>query len=181
MIENSKKEKDDLLIYLVQTYGKSVKKFAYTYVKDWTLTEDIAQDVFMNCYHHLDNFRNEASYKTWIFTITANKSKDVLKSSWFKQLFRIGDKEPLNKSSSAEELYLAKNAEEQVVQSVMTLPIKYREVIILYYYEDMKIKEMQELLRVNENTIKTRLSRAKGLIRKKLERSGLEWRTSSNS
>ncbi|WP_257988185.1 sigma-70 family RNA polymerase sigma factor [Bacillus sp. V33-4] len=72
--------REDRLVWLMEEYGKSVVRLAYTYVRQKQLAEDIAQEVFIKCYKNLNMFRNESSYKTWIYRITVNKCKDVMKS-----------------------------------------------------------------------------------------------------
>jgi len=76
--------KDDLILYLINQYGLMVKKLAYSYVKDIGLAEDITQDVFLRCYNKLDDFKGNSQYKTWIYRITINRSKDVLKKEKYK-------------------------------------------------------------------------------------------------
>jgi RNA polymerase sigma-70 factor, ECF subfamily len=66
--------KEYILADLMDAYGDIVKKIAFTYVKDINLAEDIAQDVFVNCYHHLDSFKQHSSYRTWIYRIAVNRS-----------------------------------------------------------------------------------------------------------
>jgi RNA polymerase sigma-70 factor (ECF subfamily) len=166
---------DDHITQLIDAYWLSVKKLAFTYVRDWTLAEDITQDVFINCHRNLSGFRGDSSYKTWLFRITVNKCKDVLKSNWFKTLFLFEDviDNVIKKEKSAENIYLKKIEEEQLSKLVLKLPLKYREVIILFYYEELKLDEIQSLLGININTLKTRLNRGKALLKKKFERSEL--------
>jgi RNA polymerase sigma-70 factor, ECF subfamily len=163
--------KDDLIIQLIDSYWLSVKKLAFTYVRDWSLAEDVTQDVFIKCHNHLNDFRRDSSYKTWIFRITVNKCKDVLKSNWFKTLFLFDDVKDNKKGKSAEYIYIKRDEEEQLSKFVLSLPLKYREVIILFYYEDLKLEEIQYLLGININTLKTRIKRGKFLLKSKLERS----------
>lgn len=101
-----------------------------------------------------------------------NRSKDVLKSSAFKRvvmnssLYSIfTSKEPLP------DMRLVKRSEEEILsRSVLDLPVKYREVIILYYYEECSIEEIKGLLGLNGNTIKTRLNRGRTKLKSSLER-----------
>jgi RNA polymerase sigma factor (sigma-70 family) len=69
--------KDDILIYLINEYGTMVKRLAFSYVKDKSLAEDFSQEVFIAAYKNLDSFKGESSYKTWIYRITINRSKDI--------------------------------------------------------------------------------------------------------
>ncbi|MFE8701607.1 sigma-70 family RNA polymerase sigma factor [Cytobacillus sp. FJAT-54145] len=167
MIEPSKiYNKDIALEYLLQEYGDSVKKLAYTYVKDWSIAEDIAQEVYITSYKHWDQFRGECSYKTWLFKITVNKCKDTYKSKWFNVqglLENISFK--LKSTASTEHEVLLRSEARELSEYVLQLPIKYREIIILFYYEELKIVEIQELTGLNPSTIKSRLYRGKEKLR----------------
>ncbi|MBN8202584.1 MULTISPECIES: sigma-70 family RNA polymerase sigma factor [Bacillaceae] len=163
---------------LVNKYGKDIKKLAYMYVKDWGKAEDITQEVFIICYKKLHLFRGDSSYKTWLYKITVNKCKDELKRKSFWQ-FRLAEKlkDHVPKSErSTEEQVITKSEDQELSDNVLSLPIKYREVIILFYYEGLKIKEIHELTGLNIDTIKTRLSRSKGLLRKMYEGSEVNGR-----
>ncbi|MDK7669169.1 sigma-70 family RNA polymerase sigma factor [Cytobacillus oceanisediminis] len=165
---------EELITSLIESYWVSVKKLAFTYVKDWVLAEDITQEVFIKCYKNLDQFRRESSYKTWLYRVTVNRCKDELKSKWFKTLWIFEEvKDKVGKNIASAEISYFKNYEETVISElVLALPVKYREVIILYYYEELSLEEIQILLGLNINTIKTRLRRGKMLLKKVYERNG---------
>jgi RNA polymerase sigma-70 factor (ECF subfamily) len=160
---------------LLNKYGKDIKKLAYMYVRDWGKAEDITQEVFIICYKKIHLFRGDSSYKTWLYKITVNKCKDELKRKDFWQ-FRLADKlkHHLPKSErTTEEQVITKSEDQELAEKVLSLPVKYREVIILFYYEGLKIKEIHELTGLNIETIKTRLSRAKKMLHKMYEGRGI--------
>ncbi|WP_242634603.1 sigma-70 family RNA polymerase sigma factor [Bacillus timonensis] len=164
-------DKEEKLKWLMDQYGQEVIMLAYTYVKDKQLAEDITQEVFIKCYEKLDSFRNESSYKTWIYRITINKCKDVFRSWHYRHLV-ITDFVKVKKekaSHSAEFENIKREEKLRVADAVMSLPIKLREVIILYYYEDLKIDEIASMLETKANTVKTRLHRARLALDKKLK------------
>jgi RNA polymerase sigma factor (sigma-70 family) len=78
--------KEEIIERLMNEYGKSVVRLAFTFVKKEQLAEDIAQEVFIKCYQNLDAFRNESSYKTWVYRITVNLCKDRLRSWSFRNI-----------------------------------------------------------------------------------------------
>ena len=69
---------------IMTEHGTDVKRFIFTYVKDWDVASDLTQDVFIKVYNGLHQFENRSSIKTWIFSIAANRSKDYLKSWHYK-------------------------------------------------------------------------------------------------
>ncbi|MCA1055224.1 sigma-70 family RNA polymerase sigma factor [Rossellomorea aquimaris] len=155
---------------LMDLYGKQLINLAYTYCKDWGMAEDIVQEVFLNAYRKLDTFEGESSYKTWLYTITINKSKDFLRKPVRREtflqrvFFKVNQSQP-----TPEEVVVGKDDQSGLASEVMTLPIKYREIIILYYYEELSTAEAAELLRIPHSTAKTRLQRGRKLLRKQLE------------
>ncbi|HET7629478.1 MAG TPA: sigma factor [Bacillales bacterium] len=66
---------------------EEIKRFIFTYVKNWSYTDDIVQDVFLAVYLNFDTtYKEKCKIKTWILTIAANKAKDFLKSSHYKRV-----------------------------------------------------------------------------------------------
>lgn len=162
--------KEETVEWLMSEYGKQVVRLAFTYVKQEQLAEDVAQDVFMKCYQKLDTFRNESSYKTWLYSITVNLCKDRLRSWSFRNII-INDFFSHNKISKTtpESELLELESKSELSQSVLDLPVKYREVIILFYYEEFSYQEITELIGISNQTIKSRLHRGRNLLKKKLE------------
>jgi RNA polymerase sigma-70 factor, ECF subfamily len=173
LIREQEDPNEVLITRLIEAYWVSVKKLAFTYVKDWVLAEDITQEVFIRCYKNLNLFRGDSSYKTWLYRVTVNRCKDELKSKWFKTLWIFEEvKDKVGKNVvSAEQSFLIKNEESYLSELVLSLPVKYREVLILFYYEELKLEEIQSLLNLNMSTIKTRLRRGKMALKKVYERS----------
>jgi len=160
--------KEELLEQLIDQYGQNIKRLTYTYVKNWSIAEDLTQEIFISCYVNLERFRGESSYKTWIYKIAINKCKDYIKSKWYRygiQFDKVMDKLS-GRNLSLDEQLILKEDDYRLSQQVLTE--KYREMIILYYYEDLRIWEIEELTGIKQETIKTRLRRAKQQLRKKI-------------
>jgi RNA polymerase sigma-70 factor (ECF subfamily) len=153
--------REEKLKWLMKTYGNDVIRIAYTYLKQQQLAEDVSQDVFIKCYEKMDSFRNESTYKTWLIKITVNKCKDVLKSWSFKNLYITDFFRSKQAYSTIEQQYFSNEEDELISKQVLALPVKLREVIILYYYQDFSIDEISDLLGINPNTVKTRLHRGR--------------------
>jgi RNA polymerase sigma-70 factor (ECF subfamily) len=169
-------ERDAWLEFIMDEYGERLIKLAYNYVKDWRLAEDIVQDVFIACYKKYEKIDEIFSFKSWIFRLAINKSKDVLKSSAFRKVVMNSNLFTLfsSKELSPEKDLLKRSEEEFLSLCVLSLPVKYREIILLYYYEECSIEEIKGILGVNQNTIKTRLSRGRIKLKKMMERWGYD-------
>jgi RNA polymerase sigma factor (sigma-70 family) len=154
--------REDKLRWLMKVYGNDVIRIAYTYLKQKQLAEDVAQDVFIKCFEKMDTFRNESSYKTWLIRITVNRCKDVIKSWSFKNLFITDFFNPKEQLITSLEHHLFGGEENELIsQQVLGLPVKLREVIILFYYQEFSTEEISDLLKINQNTVKTRLHRGR--------------------
>lgn len=154
--------------FLIKEFGSDVKMLAYRYVRDWGIAEDISQEVFITCFKKFHTFRGDSSIRTWLLEITRNKSKDELKRNHVPQhklinrlKYHIREIVP-----STEEKYLTLLKNQELSEKIFSLPVKYREIIILFYYKELKIREIHELTGLNLQTIKTRLSRSRSLLRK---------------
>ncbi|GGA89697.1 RNA polymerase subunit sigma [Ornithinibacillus halotolerans] len=153
--------RDEAIEWIMDEYGEGLKRFIYMYVKNRTQTDDLFQDILLVVYQKLDTYEGRALLKNWLYQITANKCKDYLRSP-FHRLF-IWKEDLLEKGtdSTPEREYLLDERKRAVIEAILELPVKYREVLILQYYMEFSIQEMSDLLKTNPSTIKTRIMRAK--------------------
>lgn len=154
---------------IASTYIEDLYKVAYTYVKNPQMAEDIVQDVLLKAYEKQDQFRGDANYKTYLIRMVINRSHDVLRSWSYRNHQLTNTFTQLFTSHSTEDTVIQKNEEEQLAKYVLALKPKYREVIYLYYYLDYSVKEIASLLQTAENTVKTRLARARKQLEGKLK------------
>ncbi|OLS38479.1 hypothetical protein BTR25_14850 [Bacillus sp. MRMR6] len=164
---------------LMKEYGEEIKRLIYTYTKSWSSADDLSQEVFVSVYLHLDKFERKSYIRSWIYSIAINRCKDYLKS-WHYRNMQLLEKLPLGKAASATEIpehhLLMEDASREMMQRIFSLPIKYRELIILYYYKELSVKEISELLQLSESVIKTRLHRGREKLRLTFtEREGSEF------
>jgi RNA polymerase sigma factor (sigma-70 family) len=167
----SETDKEILLESIMDEYGERLTKLSYNYLQDWGKAQEVVQDVFIICHKHIEEYDNIHSYKSWIYRVTINRCKDKLRSSLLKRLVFNNDVlKKLNSLEPTPEEQVLKNKEDEFLsECVLSLPVKYREVIILFYYEEMSIDEMSSLLDLNPNTVKTRLKRSRDLLKNVLE------------
>lgn len=147
--------------HIEQIYGKysdTVFRIAYSIVKDISEAEDITSDVFIKFFTYEKDFENEEHEKAWLIRTTINKCKDMFRS------FRIKNRVTLESWQA----YCETEEESEVFEKVMSLPEKYRIVIHLFYFEGYSTEEIAKMLKVRGQTVRTRLSRARSLLRKSL-------------
>jgi len=139
--------------YVVETYSDMIVRIAYQSLQSQAEAEDVAQDVFMRLLQQR-SFQNEAHMKAWLIRVTVNRCKDVIKSSWFRTAMPL-----------SEETILFSEEQKGILAELWTLSKNDRTVLYLYYYEGYSVPEISKILKTKENTISSRLTRA----RKKLK------------
>ncbi|WP_291635609.1 sigma-70 family RNA polymerase sigma factor [Clostridium sp.] len=176
LVQKDSKEKKDIhseIERLINCYGDDVLRVAYLYVKDMHKAEDIFQEVFIKIFKKYDSFKGNSSEKTWIMKITVNVCKDYFKSFWIKRVLLNSDRDEEREIYNEE--YDAQSLDDNIIKAiesrellhqVMNLTNKYKEVIILYYYEEFNTREISEMLKLPEGTVRTRLFRGRELLKK---------------
>ncbi|WP_153721151.1 sigma-70 family RNA polymerase sigma factor [Sporosarcina cascadiensis] len=144
---------------LMNEHSRYLVRIAYLYVKNWSTAEDIVQEVFVTYFQKSDQFRNEASLKTYLTKMTANRSKDYLRSWKYKK--DVVFETIFTSTKGADEIVLEQERLASLEKNLFKLPLNYREPLILFYYDEQSIAEIADYLQLNENTVKTRLRRAK--------------------
>lgn len=155
----------------MEQYGTDVINFAYSYVRNYHQAQDIAQDVFLRAFQNAHTFRGESTEKTWLLSITANRCKDYLRS-WHArhELLQREDWQPEEVSDrDTETTVMERLAGDEVWQQVNELPVKYREVVVLYYLRELSTKEVADVLEISDEAVRTRLHRGRTLLRQLLE------------
>jgi RNA polymerase sigma-70 factor, ECF subfamily len=159
--------REEKLEIMMDTYGDHMKYLIYSYVKDWSMTSDLIQEVFVSAYTKLDVFEGRSTYKTWLYSIAINRAKDYIKS-WHYRHIAVAEKVAFylkDGNRTPEEAAIQNASNQELLKAVWALPVKYREVILLHYYQDLSVSEISETLGYPIKTIKTRLLRAKDKIR----------------
>ena len=158
---------------LVDHYGEELMRLAYTYVKNKQVAEDIIQDVFLRAYEKREAFKGHSTYRTYLYRMTINRCYDHLRS-WSYKNERISDKiSSFFQSRNSTEGDVISNDERHTIgKEVLSLDLKYREVIVLYYYKELSIDEVATILACSSNTIKTRLRRTREQLKVHLEKRG---------
>jgi RNA polymerase sigma-70 factor, ECF subfamily len=159
---------------LMTAYGDDVWNYAYSLCRHPDQADDITQEVFLKVYRKLGSFRGESSVKTWILTITRNTAFDMKRSSFWNRVKSMDLFQSAGSQPSAEHEALENLTVNELWKQVMTLPIKYREVLILYAHYQLSMKEMGRILSLSEGTVKSRLFHARARLLKMKERDSLE-------
>lgn len=147
----------------VLKYKENHYRLAYSYVKNSDDALDIVQEAVYKAIYSKDSLKNPNYLKTWFYRILVNTSIDFIRK---KRNIEVVDKEILENLDSG----TADDYENFDLKKAMdNLPDNCRTVIVLRYFEDLKIEEIAEILNENVNTVKTRLYKSLKTLRIKME------------
>lgn len=152
---------------LMSFYGNDVLRYAYAITGNKQLSEDIAQEVFISVYRHIGSFRGRSSFKTWLFAITRNLAVNELRSGYLRRIVLFEWVKPREYGKSAEDEVIESQSRQDLRSIVLGLPIKLREVLILYYEHGLTMTEIANVMNISEGTVKSRLHRARKAVEKK--------------
>ncbi len=144
----------------IEQYADTVRRLCMLYLKNHADTEDIFQTVFLKYVLSSVSFENGEHEKAWFIRVTINACKDLLKS-----FFRTRTVS-LDEAVERPDLILPDHRE--VLEAVLSLPEKYRDVVYLHYFEGYSAPQIGKILGRNVNTVYTRLARSKQMLREKL-------------
>jgi len=159
----NEQQREQLLIEAMDEYGSYLKQLIYGMTKDHAKTEDILQDVFIKFYLSLDRFRFQSSVKTFLYRIALNECRNYFRSWSYRNLVfkRFLEPEQSITNNSALHTLITREEEEDSMKILDTLPIKYREILWLYYFAEFSTEEIAQTLEISVNTVKTRLARGR--------------------
>ena len=146
--------------HAIALHADTVRRLCMLYLKNYADTEDIFQTVFMKYMLTTEDFESPEHEKAWIIRVTINACKDILKSFFRRFVVSIEEASEIPQTDSSEH--------REVLEAVLSLPQKYKEVVYLHYYEGYTAPEISRLLNKNVNTVYTLLNRAKQLLEERL-------------
>ena len=157
---------------LVRRYQDSAARVAYVVGGSPSEAEDAVQEAFVKAYRALPRFRLEAPFKPWFMRIVANEARNRRRSAGrrVRLALRVAEDRPSGDAApSPEAAILEREERETLLEAVNGLKERDRMVITYRYFLDMSEREMAEALGVPQGTIKSRLARAMGRLRQRLE------------
>jgi len=146
---------------LVNLYLKSVYHVALNGCKCSSDAEDVTQNTFIKLWEREDAFADDEYARKWLIRVAVNECKSLWRTAWKRKTVYLeeAEREPVFSSPEKSELYYA----------VRELPVKYRQIVHLYYFEDYSVKEIAALMKFSETAVQTRLLRARQKLKEKLK------------
>lgn len=144
-----------------QKYGDRIFSAAFSICRNRSDADDVVQDTLIRYYSLNKDYESEAHLKAWLLRVAINRAKDITSSFWRRNTVEWED--------CMDELAFASPEDSRLYEAVMRLPEKYRTVVHLFYYEDYAVEEIAGILRSPKGTIKSRLNRARTLLKNMLQ------------
>lgn len=145
----------------IDRYADTVRRICMVHLKNYSDTEDIFQTVFLKYILYPEPFESEEHEKAWIIRVTINACKDLLKSFFRSRTTSL--------DTLKEQAQVPRTEHSELLDAVLSLPEKYKNVVYLYYYEWYSAAEISRILKKNVNTVYTLLTRARHLLKQELE------------
>lgn len=146
---------------IIETYSDMVYRLAFARTGTKEDADEVYQEVFLRLLKKRPIFESEEHCRAWLLRVTVNCSNTLLASLWKKRTVALEEDLPFEEKESLE-LY----------RELSELPQKYRDVIHLFYYEELPVAEIAGILRRKESTVRTQLTRARTMLKEILEEEG---------
>ena len=144
---------------LMDRYGDRMLRLCCMYLNDEHMAQDAVQDSFLKIYRNAQTFEMPEAEKSWEMRLAITTCKDYLRSAWKR---RDNMKEQLPEVPAPETML--RDEAEELYQAVQALKPKYREVILLHYYQGLRVGEIAAILRAPQSTVSIRLSRESQML-----------------
>jgi RNA polymerase sigma-70 factor (ECF subfamily) len=157
---------------LVERHQERIRNLIYSIFHEPEIVDDLSQEVFIKAYEALPNFRFQSSFYTWLYRIAVNKSRDELRKRKVRRWFSLQTMlDSSDKDLSAKIVVEPRDNElqELVAAGLQSLPDKYRIAITLKDIDGLSYEEIAEIMECEIGTVKSRLSRARAMLRRVLE------------
>ena len=151
---------------IVQRWQRRLVNLAWRFCRDRATAEDMAQDAFLKAYRALGSFRGDSAFSTWLTAIALNSYRSRLRSQG-PPLLGLDPERMLAVEAGPLHALQEQERAEVVRRAVLTLPGRYREAILIYYFEERDLAETARVLGVAEGTVKARLHRGRELLRRR--------------
>jgi RNA polymerase sigma-70 factor (ECF subfamily) len=181
LLQRLQNGEDRAMFDLADTYGPKIHQLAFRYLRNKEDAEEVVQDVLYKVYRNIGEFRGDAALSSWIYRITFNAAMSRLRSASYQRaqdaqrsLASGDDKatatlpEPADWSNIADEELLRSQLRRRVFRAVLALPAIYRAPVVLRDIQGMSTEEASAMLRVKDQTLKSRLHRGRLMLRKQL-------------
>ena len=173
--------KSDAFSGIINKYKGMVYNLAYRMCGNFHDSEDITQEAFVKAYQSLSHYNPSYRFSTWLYQVTLNIIRDRLKKKNLDSISISLDKPSsegqvikdgliAEKGNNPEQFLADQDRREKIQQAIMSLPVQYREIIVLRHLEDLSYQELASILKISPDAVKVRLYRAREQLKNYLKR-----------
>lgn len=145
---------------IYETYADTLFRIAMVHLGRREDAEEATQDTFIKLMEKVPTFNDAEHQKAWLIRVITNHCKSLLGRGWRRREVHLEGAEVLTTDDPEDRV---------LIELVLSLPIKYRAVVHLYYYEDYSVRKISEILQISESAVKMRLQRGRQLLKLELE------------
>ena len=155
----------------IDSYSDMLFKIAYARMGNRADAEDVVQETFYQYFKSSKEFDDEEYEKAWLIRVTLNGCRKIWRNGFNRRRSDDVDpkKEPETGDCSPEEVFLDKERARTVLEAVWRLPTAYREVIHLFYYEELSVKEIALIWERKISTVTSQLTRGRKMLKRSLK------------
>ncbi|MBO7743563.1 RNA polymerase sigma factor [Paenibacillus sp. MWE-103] len=159
---------------IMEQYGDDVWSYAYFLTGNKDTADELAQETFVKAFRGMASYRGESSVKTWLLAIARNSWYTWRRSAFMRKMTLVGLQPAGGRTESAEETYMRSLMSDDIWTTVLRLPVKYREVLILRARYELSMEEIGRTLGLTVSAVKSRLFKARRKMSRLLEIGGHE-------
>lgn len=156
---------------LINEYGDALLRMCYLQLKDYQLAEDAVQETFIKAMKAYDTFEHKSSEKTWITRIAINTCKNIRRNHWF---WSVKCNVDMHIPEICADPIGEFHEKFSVTGAILRLKASDREVIVLYYYQELSVKEIDGITGKTRSAVMQRLNRARGRLKRILMEDGYD-------
>jgi RNA polymerase sigma-70 factor (ECF subfamily) len=157
----------DAFELVVRRWHRPLINLAYRFCRDAGRAEEMAQEALLRAYRALHQWRKDGAFSTWLFALSTNLYRSELARIPARTI-SIEEAGELQDTRASDGRLEEEDRDRAIRELVLTLPAKYRDVVVLFYFHQMDISDAAKSLQLPEGTVKARLSRASEILRSKL-------------
>jgi len=154
--------REEVLRRFMMQYKNDLMRMSCAFLKDTSLAEDAVQETFVKAYQAMAAFRGDSSEKTWLMRIAINTCRNIRRDSWFRFVDRSVTPDILP-------LQADNDQDRALLEAVMSLPYRHKEVVLLYYYQGLNLQEISDTLGIAVSTASIRLKKARERLHRDLK------------
>jgi len=168
LIKNLKQGREEAYRQLIEEYGNKLLKTCCLILKDREEAEDVVQETFIRVFNKINTFKEQSGLYTWIYAIAINLSRDRIRIR--QDILELKDEWIGNEDVESQ---VEMNIDRELLRKeIFTMNSLYREILVLFYFEELSKKEISNLLNEKEGTIKSKLFRGRNILKESLLKGG---------